>query len=49
MQIHKDGAPAAASEQQVKLAPKGAKPGGIIVRSIAVTYTAALTIEMKPN
>lgn len=94
VEIRKGGAPAAASEQQVKLAPKGAKPGGVIVRtqqiagvlddvdyakryvsvrgpkgtvlpfkvaddvpldelkagdSIAVTYTAALTIEMKPN
>ena len=94
VEIRKGGAPAAASEQQVKLAPKGAKPGGVIVRtqqlagvlddvdyakryvsvrgpkgnvvpfkvaddvpleqlkagdSIAVTYTGALTIEMKPN
>lgn len=94
VEIRKAGAPAAAGEQQVKLAPKGAKPGGVIVRtvelagvvdavdyksrtvsvrgpkgnvvplkvaddvpleqlkvgdSIAVTYTAALAIEMKQN
>ena len=94
VEIRKGGVPTAASEQQVKLAPKGAKPGGVIVRtqqltgvlddvdyakryvsvrgpkgtvvpfkvaddvpleslkagdSIAVTYTGALTIEMKPN
>lgn len=94
VEIRKGGAPAAAVEQEVKLAPKGAKPGGMIVRtqqltgvldnvdyatryvsvrgpkgnvvpfkvadevpldqlkagdSIAVTYTGALTIEMKPN
>ena len=33
VEIRKGGAPAAATEQEVKLAPKGAKPGGMIVRT----------------
>lgn len=33
VEIRKGGAPAAAESEQVKLAPKGAKPGGTIVRT----------------
>jgi hypothetical protein len=33
VEISKGGAPSAASDQQVKLAPKGAKPGGMMVRT----------------
>jgi len=35
--IHKGGAPSAASGEQVKLAPKGAKPGGMIVRAAQIS------------
>jgi Cu/Ag efflux protein CusF len=33
VEIRKGGEPSAAAEEQVKLAPKGAKPGGVIVRT----------------
>ena len=32
--IRKGGAPSAAAAQEVKLAPKGAKPGGLVVRTV---------------
>ena len=32
--IRKGGAPSAAAAQEVKLAPKGAKPGGVVVRTV---------------
>jgi hypothetical protein len=32
--IRKGGVPSAAAAQQVKLAPKGAKPGGLVVRTV---------------
>lgn len=32
--ISKGGAPSAAAAQEVKLAPKGAKPGGMVVRTV---------------
>jgi hypothetical protein len=35
--IHKGGAPSATAGEQVKLAPKGAKPGGMIVRAVQVS------------
>jgi len=35
--IHKGGAPSAAAGEQVKLAPKGAKPGGVIVRAAQIS------------
>jgi hypothetical protein len=35
--IHKGGAPAAAASEQVKLAPKGAKPGGSVVRTTQIS------------
>lgn len=34
VEISKGGAPAAAASEEVKLAPKGAKPGGVIVRTV---------------
>jgi hypothetical protein len=35
--IHKGGAPSATAGEQVKLAPKGAKPGGMVVRAVQVS------------
>ena len=32
--IRKGGSPSAAAAQEVKLAPKGAKPGGVVVRTV---------------
>ncbi len=34
VQITKGGAPSATASEQVKLAPKGAKPGGMVVRTL---------------
>ncbi len=46
VEIRKGGKPAAAASEEVKLAPKGAKPGGTIVRTVhlagvvdAIDYT----------
>lgn len=33
LEIRKGGAPSVATQEQVKLAPKGAKPGGVVVRT----------------
>ena len=37
VQISKGGAPAAADSREVKLAPKGAKPGGIVARTVQIS------------
>ena len=34
VEIRKGGAPSATSAQEVKLAPKGAKPGGVVTRTV---------------
>ena len=34
VEIRKGGAPSATTAQEVKLAPKGAKPGGVVVRTV---------------
>jgi hypothetical protein len=46
VEIRKGGKPAAAASEEVKLAPKGAKPGGTVVRTVhlagvidAIDYT----------
>lgn len=37
VQISKGGAPSAAESRDVKLAPKGAKPGGIVARTVQIS------------
>jgi Cu/Ag efflux protein CusF len=34
VEIRKGGAPSATAAQEVKLAPKGAKPGGVVTRTV---------------
>lgn len=36
VEISKGGAPAAAAGEEVRLAPKGAKPGGVMVRTVQI-------------
>jgi hypothetical protein len=39
VEIRKGGAPSASAQERVKLAPKGAKPGGVMVRTQQISGT----------